>query len=297
MGLPLAGKSSWVAAQPEFKDALVVSADTIKENLPGYDPEKAEEVHEDSVKLAEEEMYKAIDRGIRHIVMDGGGINDNYTVRIINRLRNSNYIVQLVHINTPIEVCLIRNRRRKRKVPELEIFKKEAREGAQFLRLKGLVNTVKVVNYFVDKHFFIDMDGVTTSYTPLTPINDSIDFVNNNYFEIAEPVMPTIKILKYLHEKGMKIHILSAIPNSFSYEQKQKWLDKYLPFIKKEDRFFVNAGRHKAEMLEGLVWKFDLQPHEVTMVEDTHSIILKVKEKGYRAIHVSELLANYYKYV
>lgn len=39
-------------------------------------------------------------------------------------LKSKGYYVKIIHINTPLEICLERNRIRERKVPEYDIIKK-----------------------------------------------------------------------------------------------------------------------------------------------------------------------------
>lgn len=288
MGLPLAGKTSWINSQ-DLKEYIVVSADTIKEEHPDYDPENAYKLHQYSVEKAEESMNRHSDYG-RNIIMDSGSINNSYSKRIIAMLKSKGYQVKLVHVKTPLLVCLDRNKERTRKVPEKEIIFKAQKENSQFFKLSEIVDEIEVVNYFTNEHIFIDMDGVLAAQTTLPKINGEIDFVNSEVFVYQKPVTPVIEKFKNLHEKGHTLYILSAIPTSISLEEKNEWLDKYFSIVPKERRFYVNQGKHKSEMLDDLRRKFKLSRNQVTLVDDYHNTLYDVLNRRMNPMHISEFL-------
>ena len=289
MGLPLSGKSTWI--RNNLKDGYhVVSADDIKEAHPSYDPNNAEALHAYSVKEAEKEMMLHSDYG-HSIIMDTGGINRSYTMRIIKNLKSKEYNIKLVHVHTPYNICLERNNLRVRKVPEHAILKKAVKETSQFHRLSEVVNNVEVVEYYTNKHIFIDMDGVIAAMSTLPIVNGEIDFVNAEVHRFLKPVPQMISKLRELERNGHKLYILSAIPNSFSLSEKQEWLDKYF-FIEPKRRFFVNQGRHKAEMLENLTEHLKLDKRDVMMIDDIHSTLYDVQAREMNCMHVSEFLAH-----
>lgn len=291
MGLPLAGKSTWIS---ENKSKLypsgvtIVSADEIKIAHPDFDPNKAYLLHQYSVEEAEKEMMTLSDSG-QNIIMDSGSINNSYTMRIINNLKKKGYDVDLVHIKTPYQICLKRNQERERKVPEEDILHKAAKENKQFYRLVKLVDSVKVVDYFTNEHLFVDMDGVIAALSTLPVINGEIDFVNGEIHKHLLPVTPVINKLKSLINRGKKVYILSAIPNSFSLEEKNHWLDKHFN-IPKENRFFVNQGKHKGEMLGNLSKHLKIPKKSITMIDDIHDTLYNVKDRGMNSMHISEFL-------
>jgi len=290
MGLPLAGKSSWIKEYEYSFKYVIVSADEIKEKHPDYNPLKADELHEYSVKKAEERVREIAKDNI-HILLDSGSINNSYTKRIITFLRSENYVVELVHVKTPYTICLERNKLRERKVPESAIIYKAVRENAQFHRLLPLVNSFKVVDYFTNMNLFVDMDGVIASLSTLPKVNGEIDFVNAEVHRYLAPVTPIIDKLKSLMATGINVHILSAIPNSFSYTEKNEWLNEHFD-IDEDKRFFVNQGKHKGEMLENLAVKLKLEKKSVTMIDDIHDTLYRVKERGMNCMHVSEFLIH-----
>jgi len=288
LGLPLSGKSTLIN-DPEYKEGFaVVSADTYKENHEDYNPNHAYLLHEWSVDRAEEEMNKLSDSGV-NIIMDGGGINNSYTLRIIEMLREKGYKIVLVHMRTPLEVCLKRNTKRERKVPFEDIIQKAAREITQFHTLTEVVDEVEIIEHFTNKHIFVDMDGVIAALTTLPKIDGKIDFVNSEVFKHLKPVIPIMEKLLELEDEGATLYILSATPNSFSSHEKNAWLDKHFP-IATNKRHFVNSGRYKAEMLDNLTIKLKLDKRDVSLVDDTHDTLYRVKALCMKPIHPSELL-------
>jgi len=289
MGLPLAGKTTWIEEQ-KFKNHQYISADDLKEAHPDYDPDTAHLLHLWSVKEAEGRVYLCIDRGY-DIVFDSGSINNNYTKRILKALCDAGYFIKLVHIKTPYKVCLERNKIRERKVPESDILSKAVKENKQFHSIRGLVDEVKVVEYFTHKHIFVDMDGVIASLSTLPVVDGCIDFVNGEIHKNLAPVRQVLDKLADI-ETGSNcegMYILSATPNSFSTKEKNDWLDEHFP-IPQDKRFFVNQGRHKAEMLENLQVRLGLDKKDVTLIDDLHATLYKVEERGMRPMHPSEFL-------
>jgi predicted kinase len=293
IGLPLSGKSMYIESRKkkDWVGIKVVSADNIKLTHPDYNHNVPEHVHLWSTKMAEEEIITLAKQGLSKIVMDGGGINNSYTIRIINMLKDNGYKTELIHIKTPLQVCLSRNEKRERKVPHIDIIRKAAKENIQFNRISEICDISTVVNHFSNKNIFVDMDGVIAGLSLLPTYEDKVDFVNNEIFKTLLPVNPVIDKLEKLKEEGRNIYILSAIPNSLSYIDKNEWLDKHFN-IDKDKRFFVNSGRHKAEMLDNLRLKLKLEKRDVCLIEDTHSTLEKVRDYDMNPIHVSEFLTD-----
>lgn len=122
IGLPGSGKSTYIR-ENVCTNFVIVDADRIKETHPDYDVNNPGAVHQWSVKEAEKLMERYSDSGVP-ICMDSGGVNNNYQIRIINMLKSKGYQVQLIYMDTPLEVCIERNSKRERKVPENVIREK-----------------------------------------------------------------------------------------------------------------------------------------------------------------------------
>lgn len=291
MGLPQSGKSTWIHKNVNMDFYTKVSADEHKENHPDYDPENTRELHEWSVAKAEADMGAHAMMG-RNIVLDSGSINNRYTIRIIKMLREFDYHIKLVFIKTPYEVCLERNasQKRERKVPNVAITDKALKQTSQYYKLEALVDESIIVDYFTNKHIFVDMDGVIAAQSTLPIINGEIDFVNGEIHKWQKPVKEVIRLLSELSE-DYELYILSATPNSFSSDDKNNWLDEHFN-IPREKRFFVNQGKHKAEMLDNLRRRFKLEKKDVLLIDDFHDILYKVREKGMNSMHPSEFLTH-----
>ncbi len=139
IGLPGSGKSSYIRQNISGSTYVIVDADLIKERHPEYDPNDTEKVHQWSVKEAENEMIKFSDRGV-NICMDSGGVNNSYSLRIINMLKSKGYHVTLIFMDTPLGICLARNENRIRKVPESAIITKSEKLQSCLEKQKEIVD-------------------------------------------------------------------------------------------------------------------------------------------------------------
>jgi len=146
IGLPGAGKTWEIANRNYHQDYNLVSADEIKLTLKGYDPKNPNVVQEESVKKAEQEVYALADKG-KNICMDSGGVNNSYSLRIIKNLRDRGYWVKLIYVNTPLSICLERNKNRERVVPESIITSKSEKIDSCFLKQKEVADEVEVITY------------------------------------------------------------------------------------------------------------------------------------------------------
>ena len=140
IGLPGSGKSTFIRNNISNKKYQIVDADKIKRTHPDYDVNNPEAVHQWSVKLAELQMNQLANDGV-NICMDSGGVNNSYQIRIINMLKSKGYKVQLIYMDTPLEVCIERNSKRERKVPEHVIREKSEKLPECLSKQIDLVDT------------------------------------------------------------------------------------------------------------------------------------------------------------
>jgi predicted kinase len=146
IGLPGSGKSTYIKQNIFGSTYQIVDADLIKEKHPDYDPNDTEKVHKWSVNEAEKQMGTLSDDGF-NICMDSGGVNNSYQLRIIRMLQSKGYEVHLIHMDTPLEVCLERNRNRIRKVPEHAIIEKSEKLQSCLEKQKLIVDKFTHVVY------------------------------------------------------------------------------------------------------------------------------------------------------
>jgi predicted kinase len=290
IALPGAGKSTLIDERNYDKTHTIVSADVIKETHPAYDPENPQRLHEWSVNKAEQVAYD-LAKNNTNIVFDGGGINNSYNIRIINHFATRGYKIKIIHINTPLIECLRRNDQRKRKVPREAIIEKSFEMEKSIERQKLLADEFEVIEYFTDENVFFDMDGVLCEYKSVPWLDYHFDYVNTDFFKNSKPVKQVTKIAENFHKEGKNIFILSASPNSITNQQKSEWLSKHLPFIKKENIFFVGNKDHKVAMLNGVIKGNKLKKNTVTVIDDDHLTIDKMLKNGVNVMHPSKLLS------
>ena len=296
LGLPGCGKSHYV--ENNLSECEIVSADKIKIDLvhQGKDPD---DIHELSVKMAEEAMYNLARLSTPNICMDGGGVNNSYTERIIKTLKGLGYTVILLYFNTPVSVCLERNRQRNRRVPvpEIEIIRKSVKLNSCLIRYEKLVDGVVTINHYTNKHIFMDMDGTLAAYQHI-PFDEHgcINFVEGQYFSNAHPVEPVLAKARDLEKAGAKIYVLSASPDSLCTVEKFKWLGIHAPFVDPDDRYFIGNKSYKFVMLRNLCAKLGLDYKDVTFVDDDHKVITDCHKVGINGIHPSMFLTRTFKF-
>lgn len=146
IGLPGSGKSTYINKNIDESKYMIVDADKLKETHPDYDSKDPQKVHQWSVKEAEREINVLSDLGY-NICMDSGGINNSYQLRIINMLKSKGYHIELIHMDTPLDVCLKRNKLRDRRVPENAIIEKSTKLESCLEKQLPLVNKFTHVKY------------------------------------------------------------------------------------------------------------------------------------------------------
>jgi len=78
---------------------------------------------------------------------------------------------------------------------------------------------------------YIDMDGVIADY----------DVLNAANYDKKRPLKTNIKILEEISKyPNIEMYILSITRYNEGYNEKQIWLDKHMPFIKKDNRIIIS---------------------------------------------------------
>lgn len=296
LGLPGCGKTTYI--NENLGHCTLVSADEIKKEILQKSLAPDSEAHELSVKMAEEKLYEIAGLKSFNLCMDGGGVNNNYTERIIRRMVNEfGYVVVLIYFDTPTSVCLERNAARNRRlpVPEIEIIKKSVRINECLIRYSELADKVITVPYYTNRHIFMDMDGTMAAYQHI-PFDQygCIDFVAGRYFVNAQPVSPVIDNVNRLEKNGATVYVFSASPDNLCMQEKNDWLDVHVPAIQQSNRYFIGNKRYKFVMLRNICAKLKLDYKDVTFVDDDHQVITDCHKIGINGIHPSMFLtANF----
>ena len=129
-------------------------------------------------------------------------------------------------------------------------------------------------------NLFLDMDGTLAKF--YANPNYMEKMFEPNYFATLKPyaIVDTIKeIIKEM--PIVKVMVLSAcVDTEYCEEEKQIWLDHYLPEIPQENRAFCKVGENKTDLARLLVGKDD-----INILLDDYSVNLEQwKEQGWVAI-------------
>lgn len=297
LGLPGSGKTFYIQNNKELRGYALVSADDIRLKHPNYNPKEPDVIHEECVRLAERLVYEYANKGV-NFVMDGGGINNHYTARIIQKVKELGYRTKVIFINTPVEICCLRNNDRinsgQRYVPISAIIDKSYKLRKSVESLSQIADDFQTVNYYSDKHIFCDLDGVVAEYQNL-PLDEfgNINFVEYEVFKYSKPVYEVINKIRKLIEEGREIYIISASPNSIASKEKAEWVSKYMPFVKPENVYFAGNKNFKYVFLQELMSKLDLFPQDCMVIDDDHAVIATYRQLLINVVHPSKFLANY----
>lgn len=129
-------------------------------------------------------------------------------------------------------------------------------------------------------NLFLDMDGTLAKF--YANPNYMEKMFEPNYFATLKPyaIVDTIKeIIKEM--PIVKVMVLSAcVDTEYCEEEKQIWLDHYLPEIPQENRAFCKVGEDKTDLARLLVGKDD-----INILLDDYSVNLEQwKAQGWVAI-------------
>lgn len=102
--------------------------------------------------------------------------------------------------------------------------------------------------YTPSVHLFVDMDGTLVTWKQAACFEE---LLQENYFRDLPPYKEVVDAINWLNSTypEIDVHILSAYmpENPYSVNEKNEWLDTYLPAIPKANRIFVPCGISKAE--------------------------------------------------
>lgn len=135
---------------------------------------------------------------------------------------------------------------------------------------KIINNNSKIISIFVD------IDGVVADYR----FGEGENIKNNKQglYLNKRPIYTTINNLKKINEEiDCEMFILSSCLYKEQAEEKGLWLDKYMPFIKSENKIFVlsqNFESRKKIKIDKIKEKLDSNECELAiLIDDTHEIL------------------------
>lgn len=120
---------------------------------------------------------------------------------------------------------------------------------------------------------FVDMDGVVAHYE----VGEAKDF------DAKRPLLSSIKKLKIVSKmKNVNIYILSVTRMNQGIAEKNEWLDKYMPFVKKENRYILSREANDFRLSKDLktsYLKTQIKDDTVTVfIDDDVRIINDIRE-------------------
>ena len=101
---------------------------------------------------------------------------------------------------------------------------------------------------------FLDMDGTLAVFKS---VNRLETLYEEGYFLNLKPISSVVEAVKLIIKSypDIDVYVLSAVftDSEYALEEKNLWLDQYLPEIKKENRVFVPCGSNKKDYVpEGI---------------------------------------------
>lgn len=107
------------------------------------------------------------------------------------------------------------------------------------------------------KRLYVDMDGTLAIWQEIEYFERLYE---EGYYRNLLPQMPVVQSVRELmKENNYEVYILSAYltDSPYALEEKQAWVDMYLPQIAKENRIFIPYGQDKSAYIEGGVKESD----------------------------------------
>lgn len=118
------------------------------------------------------------------------------------------------------------------------------------------------------QRLFVDMDGTLAVFTPVDELETLYE---KGYFGNLEPHENVVSAVREIIENHpeIEVHVLSAYltDSRYALQEKNEWLDKYLPEIDQAHRVFVPCGSDKKEGIEGGV-----RPDDFLLDDYTHNL-------------------------
>lgn len=108
------------------------------------------------------------------------------------------------------------------------------------------------------KRLFVDMDGTLAVFTPLDTLETLYE---KGYFLNQKPQENVVEAVRdiVVNYPEIEVNILSAflVDSPYALEEKNEWLDRYLPEIDQSHRVFVPCGSDKKEGIKGGIRETD----------------------------------------
>lgn len=135
-------------------------------------------------------------------------------------------------------------------VGDKESWMTEAGKAETETILKTIYNGVHITD---KQRLFVDMDGTLAEFKTVDTLETLYE---KDYFINLKPNENVLGAIKQLiADNDFDVYILSAYltDSRYALEEKNAWLDKYLPELPQEKRLFVPCGTDKSVAVPGLI--------------------------------------------
>ena len=135
-------------------------------------------------------------------------------------------------------------------VGDKESWMTEAGKAETETMLKTIYNGVHITDR---QRLFVDMDGTLAEFKTVDTLETLYE---KDYFINLKPNENVLGAIKQLiADNDIDVYILSAYltDSRYALEEKNAWLDKYLPELPQEKRLFVPCGTDKRVAVPGLI--------------------------------------------
>lgn len=135
-------------------------------------------------------------------------------------------------------------------VGDKESWMTEAGKAETETMLKTIYNGVHITDR---QRLFVDMDGTLAEFKTVDTLETLYE---KDYFINLKPNEKVLGAIKQLiADNDIDVYILSAYltDSRYALEEKNAWLDKYLPELPQEKRLFVPCGTDKSVAVPGLI--------------------------------------------
>ena len=114
---------------------------------------------------------------------------------------------------------------------------------------------------------FVDMDGVVVFY----------DVGNLKRFDLKRPLISNIEILEEISKiDNIELHILSISPTNHQIDEKNDWLNIYMPFVKSENRHIIskeaNMEKSSREMKCDFLTNYETNK-KIALLDDDNQVL------------------------
>ncbi len=122
---------------------------------------------------------------------------------------------------------------------------------------------------------YVDMDGVIADYD----VGKALEY------DKKRPLLTNIEALREVSKnKNVEMFILSITRMTIGREEKNRWLDKYVEFIKVENRFIISREEHNFMPSKTLKKKFikNIKRDEsiIIVIDDDPAIIDEIRKSS-----------------